>query len=106
MAKTKTAGKASSRRKPIRVAFIGAGARAISSHYPSIRDLPGATICAIAELDDERLTRAAEQFDVDALYDDYQRMIEAESPDVVYAIMPPIGSSTWPSPSWTWAPTW
>jgi predicted dehydrogenase len=85
----KTTRKTSSRRKPIRVAFIGAGARALSSHYPSIRDLPDAEICSIAELDDERLTRAAEQFDVDALYDDYQRMIEAEKPDVVYAIMPP-----------------
>ena len=88
MAKGRTKTK---RRKTIRVAFIGAGGRAVMSHYPSIRDIPGATICAIAELNEERMTKAAEQFGVKArsLYTDYKAMIEAEKPDVVYAIMPP-----------------
>lgn len=73
----------------IRVAFIGAGARATTSHYPSIRDLPGAEICAIAELDPERARKAAEEFGVKAVYTNYREMIEKERPDVVYAIMPP-----------------
>jgi len=73
----------------IRVAFIGAGARAVNSHYTSIRDLPGAEICAIAELDQERMRKAADEFGVKALYTDYRQMIEKERPDVVYAIMPP-----------------
>ncbi len=73
----------------LRVAFIGAGPRATTSHYPSIRDIPGAEICAIAELDAERMRKAAEQFGVKATYASYRAMIEKERPDVVYAIMPP-----------------
>jgi predicted dehydrogenase len=75
--------------RPIRVAFIGAGGRAVSAHYTSIRDIPGAAICAIAELNEERMKKAAEQFGVKAAYTDYRQMIERERPDVVYAIMPP-----------------
>ena len=88
MAKTKAKRRRASRRT-IRVAFIGAGGRAVGSHYPSLRDLPGVSICAIAELDEERMTKAAEQFGVKKLYADYKAMIEAERPDAVYAIMPP-----------------
>ena len=88
MAKTKAKRRRASRRT-IRVAFIGAGGRAVGSHYPSLRDLPGVSICAIAELDEERMTKAAEQFGVKKLYADYKAMIAAEKPDAVYAIMPP-----------------
>jgi predicted dehydrogenase len=71
------------------VAFVGAGPRAVSAHYTSIRDLPDADICAIAELDEARMTAAAESFGVSALYTNCQQMIEREKPDVVYAILPP-----------------
>lgn len=81
--------KAPAPERVIRVAFIGAGGRAMTSHYPAIRDIPGAEICAIAELDAERLRKAAEQFGVKATYTSYRSMIEEERPDVVYAIMPP-----------------
>ncbi len=73
----------------IRVAFIGAGARATTSHYPSIRDIPGAEICAIAELDAAKMRKAAEQFGIKATYANCREMIEQERPDAVYAIMPP-----------------
>ena len=79
------------RLRTIRVAFIGAGGRATGSHYSSIRDINGAEICAIAELDEARMQAAAEKFGVpaEALYTDFARMIEREKPDVVYAIMKP-----------------
>lgn len=93
MAKTKRtkSKRGRSGKKTLRVAFIGAGPRATGSHYPSIRDLPHAEICAIAELDEERMKTAAEAFGVpaDALYTDYKAMIEAQKPDVVYAVMKP-----------------
>ena len=76
-------------RRKVRVAFIGAGSRAVEAHYKSIRDLGEAEICAIAELDEERMKRAAADFGVQNLYHDYERMLERERPDVVYAIMPP-----------------
>jgi predicted dehydrogenase len=89
MARAKPKRKTASRRRTVRVAFIGAGPRSVSSHYTSIRDIPGARICAIAELDEERMKQAAGQFGVKALYTDYKQMIEKEKPHVVYAIMPP-----------------
>jgi len=76
-------------KRVIRVAFIGAGARAVSSHYTSVRDIPDAEICAIAELDGEKARKAAEQFGVRAVYANYREMVEKERPDVTYAIMPP-----------------
>ena len=81
----------STRRKPktVRVAFIGAGPRAVMAHYPSIRDIAGAEICAICELDEARLKKAGEDFGVAALHTDTKQMIEREKPHVVYAIMPP-----------------
>jgi len=73
----------------VRVAFIGAGGRATSSHYPSLRDLPDAEIVAVAELDEKRLNAAADKFGVRGRYRNHIEMIEKEKPDAVYAIMPP-----------------
>ncbi len=89
--KRKAAPPKRSRPRTLRVAFIGAGPRATSSHYASIRDIQGAAICGIAELDEERMKKAAATFGVkaSALYTDYRQMIEREKPDVVYAIMKP-----------------
>lgn len=91
MAKKTTAKKTRSRRsrKKIRIAVIGAGGRAVSIHYPSLRDIPAAEIVAVSELDDNRLHAAANQFGIKGRYTDYVSMIEREKPDAVYAIMPP-----------------
>lgn len=76
-------------RRPVRVAIIGAGGRAVSTHYPALRDLPQAELVALAELDDNRLHAAANQFGIKGRYTNYKEMIEREKPDAVYAIMPP-----------------
>jgi len=76
-------------RKKVRVAIIGAGGRAVSTHYPALRDIPDAEIVAVSELDDNRLHAAANQFAIKGRYTSYVEMIEREKPDAVYAIMPP-----------------
>lgn len=73
----------------IRVAFIGAGGRSTSVHYPSIRDLPGAEIAAMSDLNEELMNKKGDLFGVKARYTSYKEMIEKEKPDVVYASMPP-----------------
>lgn len=73
----------------VRVAMIGAGGRATTSHYPSLRDLPGVEIVAVAELDEKRLNTAADKFGVKGRYRNHIEMIEKEKPDAVYAVMPP-----------------
>ncbi|MEW6358753.1 MAG: Gfo/Idh/MocA family oxidoreductase [Planctomycetota bacterium] len=81
--------KKASDKKVVRVAFIGAGGRSASVHYPSIRDLPDAEIAAMCDLNEELLNKRGDQFGVKARYTNYKQMIEKEKPDVVYASMPP-----------------
>ena len=77
------------RTEKVRVAFIGAGNRAVSVHYTSLRDIPEAEIVAVAELNQERLHAATGEFGIQGRYTSYVEMIEQEKPDAVYAIMPP-----------------
>jgi len=87
MAKAKKAKKASAQKK-LRVAFIGAGGRAVSAHYPSLKDTRDAEICAVSELNEDRMQKVAKEYRIKGLYTNYVEMIEKEKPDLVYAIMP------------------
>jgi len=90
MAKAKTRPKDKGRaRKKLRVAFIGAGGRALMAHYPSLRDIPEAELVAVAELDEQRLHKTCDLYDIKGHYSAYRQMLEREKPDAVYAIMPP-----------------
>ena len=86
MAKKKAA---KTRAKTIRAAIIGAGGRALSAHYPALKDLSGCRIVAACDLDQGRVERACDQFDIKGRYTDMVQMIEKEKPDAVWAIMPP-----------------
>ncbi len=76
-------------RKKLRVAFIGAGGRALMAHYPSLRDIPEAQLVAVAELDEQRLHKTCDLYHIKGRYRAYRQMLEREKPDAVYAIMPP-----------------
>ena len=99
MAKAKTRPKYKSRaNKKLRVAFIGAGGRALMAHYPSLRDIPEAELVAVAELDEQRLHKTCDLYDIKGRYcvqsgrsiaAAYRQLLEREKPDAVYAIMPP-----------------
>ena len=90
MAKAKTRPKYKGRaRKKLRIAFIGAGGRALMAHYPSLRDIPEAELVAVAELDEQRLHKTCDLYDIKGRYSAYRQMLERAKPDAVYAIMPP-----------------
>ena len=73
MAKAKTRPKNKSRdRKKLRVAFIGAGGRALMAHYPSLRDVPEAELVAVAELDEQRLHKTCDLYGIKGRYSDYR----------------------------------
>ena len=79
MAKSKTRPKYKSRAsKKLRVAFIGAGGRALMAHYPSLRDIPEAELVAVAELDEQRLHKTCDLYDIKGRYSDYRQMLERE----------------------------
>ena len=48
-----------------------------------------AEICAVCELNEERRQRVAKQFRIPNQYTSYQKMVAAERPDLVDAILPP-----------------
>ena len=73
----------------MRVAFIGGGGRATSTHYPALMDIPDAEIVAVSELNEQRLNAAADKFGIKGRYTNFMEMLDKEKPDAVYAIMPP-----------------
>jgi virulence factor len=80
---------------PLRVGFIGAGPRAKAAHFPSVARLQqtGAVqLVAICDLDESRLTAAADRYGVDAAgrYTDYHRMLREARLDAVYATLQPL----------------
>ena len=76
-------------KKTVKVAIIGAGGRAASTHYPCLAQLPDCDLVAACDLSEERVAGVCEKFDIAGRYTNYQQMIEKETPDIVYAIMPP-----------------
>jgi predicted dehydrogenase len=80
--------------EPIRVACVGAGARALSAHYPCLRRLVDEgeiAVEAVCELDAARLARGADLLGLPAerRFGDLEAMLTAVRPAVVYAIMGP-----------------
>src|SRR5437588_5371782 len=73
----------------LKVAFIGAGSRARSAHYPSVSRLPDVSIEAVAELDAALMTRVAEQYRIPRQFSDYRKMLAEVELDAVYVIMGP-----------------
>ncbi len=74
----------------VRAAFIGAGRRASSAHYPALaRAHRRVELTAMCELDEERLADTADQYDIEGRYTDVRQMLEREDPQVVYAVTRP-----------------
>lgn len=74
----------------LKAAFIGAGSRARSVHYPAVfraKDL--VSVEAVAELDPRRLTDAADSYGIPRRFSDYRELLAKVDCDVVYAITRP-----------------
>jgi predicted dehydrogenase len=73
----------------LKVAFIGAGRRAQSAHYPCIPRLADVRLEAVAELDADRAQTVASQYGIPRVFTDYHEMLATVNPDAVYVIMGP-----------------
>ena len=71
----------------LKTAFVGAGGRAQSAHYPSVDRLDDARIEAVSELDESRMGEVVDRYGIPQAFGDYREMIDAVSPDLVYVIM-------------------
>ena len=71
----------------LRAAFIGAGPRSRSAHYPNVARLDDVTMESVCELDEERLDMVVDQYGFPSVYTHHQEMLESANPDVVYCVM-------------------
>jgi predicted dehydrogenase len=74
----------------LRVALVGCG-KIADGHIEEIRKLPGRRADVVAVCDRELLMaeQIASRYGVPAFYDDYEKMLAAERPDVVHITTPP-----------------
>ena len=71
----------------LKTAFIGAGRRARSAHYPTVSRLDDASIEGVAELDERLMGQVVDEYGIPRAFGDYREMVEAVDPDIVYVIM-------------------
>jgi predicted dehydrogenase len=74
---------------PVRVGFIGAGAIARSRHLPNLRAIPGVAVVAVSNRTRESAARAAAEFGIAEVIDDWRALLRRDDFDAVF-----IG--TWP----------
>lgn len=74
---------------PVRVAVIGCGALANGMHYPSLAAMPDVSVVACCDLDPAKREATAARFGLPASYADWRTMIAEQTPDAVWALMPP-----------------
>ena len=72
----------------LKAGFIGAGGRAQSAHYPSVRRLADRVqLAAVCELDEQRLAQVAEKYGFTRTYRDHRALLDEIDPDLVYCVM-------------------
>lgn len=75
---------------PIRVALVGAGSIADSTHLPSFRSLGDSVdVVAVVETDPGRLEDFRTRWSIPGAYTDLELMLKEESPDLVAICTPP-----------------
>ena len=70
-----------------KLAFVGAGRRAQSAHYPTVNRIENSTIEAVAELDETRMGEVVDEYHIPRTFGDYREMVEVVDPDIVYIVM-------------------
>lgn len=71
----------------LKAAFIGAGPRSRSAHYPNVARLPDVAMASVCELDEERLDMVVDAYGFSEVFTHHQEMLERANPDIVYCVM-------------------
>ena len=78
-------------KSPVRVAIIGAGNIAETSHMPAIlAQGPSVQTVAVVDVDPERARDFAERWQISAAYRDLDKMLREAAPDLVIVCAPPV----------------
>ena len=76
---------------PVRMAIVGTGNIAGARHMPAVQALGGAvSVVAVVDIDAERASAFAAEWDIPANYGGLATMLAAERPDIVVVCTPPI----------------
>lgn len=75
--------------RKIKICMIGAGVMANKVHYPSLASFEDVEFAGICDLNPERVKETADRYGIKNRYSSYQQMLNEQSPDGVYVIMPP-----------------
>ena len=81
----------------LKTAFVGAGGRAQSAHYPSVDRLDDARIEAVSELDESRMGEVVDRYGIPQAFGDYREMIDA--------VAPTSSTSSWARSTWRPSPS-
>lgn len=73
----------------VRVGLIGAGGMANAVHYPSLHEFDDVDMVALCDIDEKRLHATADTFGIEKRYTSYRGMLDTETLDAAYILMPP-----------------
>ncbi|MEO2045452.1 MAG: Gfo/Idh/MocA family oxidoreductase [Pirellulales bacterium] len=74
--------------KDLGIGVIGCGFVGRGAHVPSIANIEGARLVAIADVDEKRRNKAAKKHKVESAYDDYNKLINDQQVDAVIVALP------------------
>ena len=74
--------------KPLRVALIGAGQIARTSHIPNYQFMEGVEVTAVCDASADAAKKTAEQFSIPSYYSDHKEMLARSKPDLVSVCVP------------------
>ena len=72
----------------VRVGMYGAGSHAVTQHLPNLKSIAAAEVVAVCDIDGDKARSAAQEFDIPAAYTDGLEMVEKESPDALWSVVP------------------
>ncbi len=67
----------------LRVGVVGAGRWSRSAHLPGFQRSPHCDVVAICDLNEDMAKEAAQQFDIEDVYTDYEKMLQRDDIDVI-----------------------
>ena len=72
----------------LKIGIVGLGGIATRMHIPALAKIPGVTIVAGAEINQQQAERTQRRFNIPQLYSSYEEMYEQEPLDAVYICLP------------------
>ena len=69
--------------QPVRIGIVGAGGNVRERHVPGFRAIPGVELVSVCNRSRESSQRAAAEFGIPAVYDNWLELVEAEDTDAI-----------------------